>query len=72
MLGGAGVKKKSHIFVRRIKKNPTIGQSTKWHKVRYLPFVLLLEMEQPTPLAVAAATDALLGLHHLAWRTSLG
>jgi hypothetical protein len=29
-------------------------------------------MEQPTPLAAAAAADALLGLRCLAWLASLG
>jgi hypothetical protein len=68
ILGGSGVKK-SHIFVCRNKKNPTIGQPTKCHKskVWYLPFMSFLEMEHPTPLAAAAATDTLLGLRCLAW-----
>jgi hypothetical protein len=39
----------------------------------YIPFMLFLETEQPTPLlAAAAAADTLLGLHHSAWLTSLG
>ncbi len=69
MLGGAGVKKKSHIFVRRSKKNPTIGQPTKCNKskVWYLPFMSFLETEQSTPLASAPAANDFLGLLCSAW-----
>ncbi len=71
MLGGADMKKTPFLCVG-IRKIAQLGMiAMKCHKARYLSFMLFPEIEQPTPLATAAAADALLGLRCLAWLAPL-